>query len=515
MSDDDPTRTLERRVSAALHAEVDDITPGADSLGPIRGRARAARHRRRVVAGLTAAVAVAALVVSVPTFRDDGSNVSTQRDPASSTSAPTTPSPAPSEAAERALWPDPAGPEQFDDPAAAARSFVAAVFGVADAPLSEVRTTADGEVEIDVLDRSESGATLDTVASTLSLARLDEGRWFVTGARSEDVEIGSPAPGAAAESQLSVSGEGRGYEGTIVVEVRRRAAGAAVVADGFDTAGAGEARAPFSVDLTLPGTNGVAAGAILVAHDSSGAELAVPHLTAQLLWLSGATEQPPASPGPSGGAVTPTTSGDPADGFELGSQPLWPFRTYSEAEDWRATSGEGHQPWHADAVDTASLFTTSYLGFTEIGEITSTDVRADEAWIGVGYRAEAGGTPSTSAVVHLVRFGPHADSPWEVVGTRDTTLTLDTPRYGTRVSSPAPVGGTVTGVDECLVVQVRQPSSGAPLGEAPCVPAGGEDSPWQTTVAWSGASAPALTIVVSTGGHAQGVERFAVTGVPG
>jgi len=514
MSEDDSTRTLERRVSAALHAEVDDITPGSDSLGPIRGRARAARHRRRVVAGAIAAVAVAALVVSVPAFRDKGSNVSTQRDPApSTTTAPTTPSPAPSEAAGRALWPDPLGPERFDHPTPAAASFVAAVFGVESAPLSDVRTTADGEAEIDVLDRSESGATLDRVASTLSLARLDA-HWYVTGARSEDVEIASPAPGAAVESPLTVSGEGRGYEGTILVEVRGRTAGAPVLADGFDTAGAGEVRAPFAVELTLPDPNGGGV-AILVAHDSSGSELAVPHLTAQLVVLSDATGPPPASPAPSGGGVTPTTSGDSADGFELGSQPLWPFRTYAVAEDWRATSGEGHQPWHADAVETAAHFTTSYLGFSEIDEITSTDVRPDEAWIGVGYREEAGGPQSTSAVVHLVRFGPHADSPWEVVGTRDTDLTLDTPRYGTRVSSPATVGGTVTGVDECLVVQVRQPSSGVPIGEAPCLPAGGERSPWQTTVAWSGASDPALTIVVSTGGHVQDVERFAVTGVPG
>jgi hypothetical protein len=511
---DDPTRTLERRLSAALHAEVDDITPGSDSLGSIRGRARVVRRRRRVVAGVTAAVAVAALVVSVPAFRDDdGSNVSTQRDP-SPTTAPTTPSPAPSEAAERALWPDPAGLEQFDDPAAAARSFVAAVFGVEDAPLSEVRTTADGEAEIDVFDRSETGTTLDSVASTLSLERLDGGHWYVTGARSEDVVIDSPAPGDAAASALTVTGEGRGYEGTILVEMRARIAGAPVLADGFDTAGAGDALAPFSVDLTLPGPDDGAAGAILVARDSSGAELTVPHLTAQLVRLSGATEPPAASTPPTSGDAASPSAGDPG-AFALGSQPLWPFRTYAEAEDWRATSGEGHQPWHADAAETAALFTTSYLGFTEIGEITSTDVRADEAWIGVGYREQAGGPQSTSAVVHLVRFGPDADSPWEVVGTRDTDLTLDTPRYGARVSSPATVGGTVTGVDECLVVQVRQPSSGAPLGEAPCLPAGGEGFPWQTTVAWSGASDPALTIVVSTGGHAQGVERFAVTGVPG
>jgi hypothetical protein len=510
---DDPTRTLERRVSAALHAEVDDISPASDSLGSIRGRARAVRRRRRVVAGAIAAVAVAALVVSVPAFRDDeGSNVSTQRDPAPSTTTEPPPAPvAPAEAAGRALWPDPAAPEQFDDPAPAARSFVSAVFGVEGAPLSEVRTTADGEAEIDVLDRSESGAPLDTVASTLSLARLDDGHWFVTGARSDDVDIASPAPGASVASPLAVTGEGRGYEGTILIEVRSRTTGAPVLADGFDTAGAGESLAPFAVDLPLPDQGGDAA-AILVAMNTSGAELGVPHLTAQLVWLPGATGPEPA---PSGSGATSATPGSAGDGFELGSQPLWPFGTYAQAEEWRAAAAEGHQPWHADAVETASLFTTSYLGFTEITEITSTDVRADEAWIGVGYREQAGGPLSTSAVVHLVRFGPHADSPWEVVGTRDTDLTLDEPRYGSRVSSPATVGGTVTGVDECLLVEVRQPSSDAPIGEAPCVPAGGEGFQWETTVAWSGASAPALTIVVSTGGHVQGVERFAVTGVPG
>jgi hypothetical protein len=60
--------------------------------------------------------------------------------------------------------------------------------------------------------------------------------------------------------------------------------------------------------------------------------------------------------------------------------------------------------------------------------VTSTDVQADEAWIGVGYPTE-GGRAATAAVIHLVRFGPSPDAPWEVVGTRDSTLTLDVPRF--------------------------------------------------------------------------------------
>jgi Immunoglobulin-like domain of bacterial spore germination len=507
---DDPTRTLERRLSAALHAEVDDITPGSDSLGPIRGRARAVRRRRRVVAGVTAAVAVAALVVSVPAFRDDdGSNVSTQRDP-SPTTAPTPPPTTAAADLDAAVWPDPEG-ELFDDPVDATRSFVQAIFGIADPSLSEFAPQGPDAGEVSVARLGEGGQPVERsgIASTVTLRRLDGVHWFVTGAAQPSyMRIDSPRPVDDVASPLTVTGEASGYEGTVVVQLRSRSASADVLGEEVTIAGTSEPAA-FSVDVTFAAASQVA---VLVARDDPGVDQGVPSFAALPVRLAT----------PSGGSTATTTSGDTASptagdpgAFELGSQPLWPFRTYAEAEDWRAASGEGHQPWHADAVETAALFTTSYLGFTEIDEITSTDVRADEAWIGVGYREQAGGPQSTSAVVHLVRFGPDADSPWEVVGTRDTDLTLDTPRYGTPVSSPATVGGTVTGVDECLVVQVRQPSSGAPIGEAPCLPAGGEAFPWQTTVSWSGASDPALTIVVSTGGHAQGVERFAVTGVPG
>jgi hypothetical protein len=63
-------------------------------------------------------------------------------------------------------------------------------------------------------------------------------------------------------------------------------------------------------------------------------------------------------------------------------------------------------------------------------------------------------------------------------------------------------------------VRVHQPSSEGPIGESPCcLPAGGERMPWETTVSFAGATDPALTIVVWTGGHYQGVERFAITGV--
>ncbi|MEI8406612.1 MULTISPECIES: hypothetical protein [unclassified Kribbella] len=49
-------------------------------------------------------------------------------------------------------------------------------------------------------------------------------------------------------------------------------------------------------------------------------------------------------------------------------------------------------------------------------------------------------------------------------------------------------------------------------GTSCCVPAGGERQPWSAKVTFSGATDPAVTIVASTGGHLQRVERFAITG---
>ena len=109
--------------------------------------------------------------------------------------------------------------------------------------------------------------------------------------------------------------------------------------------------------------------------------------------------------------------------------------------------------------------------------------------------------------------GTGADAPWEVAGTRDTTLTLDTPAYGALADSPLTVGGRITGVDENLRVAVRRPGSETPLGEACCLPAGGQGTRWTTTVRFTGTTGEAMTVVVSTGGHVAAVERFAVTGV--
>lgn len=237
---------------------------------------------------------------------------------------------------------------------------------------------------------------------------------------------------------------------------------------------------------------------------------------------SSAPPDPSTDPRPT--TTAPSTTTTPADddaavGGEdtptaLPQPPLWPFRTAAEVDDWRASyRTDGHQPWHLDPEQTALTFTTGYLGFTEIDRVLRSDISATEAHVVVGYARPGDGELAAAANVHLLRWGTGDDAPWEVVGTADDTLTLDTPRYGSTVASPLTVGGEITGVDETLHVRVLQPSSPTPLGETCCVPAGGEDARWSVTVAFSGATDPALTVVAATGGHVQNVEQFAITAI--
>ena len=216
---------------------------------------------------------------------------------------------------------------------------------------------------------------------------------------------------------------------------------------------------------------------------------------------------PTSSPLP---ATTPTSQADGGLGSYL---PLWPFATVQQVQAWEASdSSGGHQPWHLDAGMTAQAFVTGYLGFTEIGTVINTITDASGAHVAIGF-VTAGMSTSTAAVIHLVRWGTSPRAPWEVVGTDDTTLALTNPAYGATATSPVTVGGTIAGVDEQLVVTVRQSVSSAPLGVSPGMPAGGVDAPWSSMVSYRGATQPVLTIVVQTGGHLRAVERFAVTGV--
>ncbi|WP_327327877.1 hypothetical protein OG735_39090 [Streptomyces sp. NBC_01210] len=247
--------------------------------------------------------------------------------------------------------------------------------------------------------------------------------------------------------------------------------------------------------------------------DASGSPSAAPGTSSP--------SQSPTTPVPSAPSATtspdtqaPTTPAPGGSAPALGSgrlQPIWPFATLAEAQAWqRDYHSGGHQPWHLDPDRTALSFTQGYLGFRDIGRISAHTVKGPHARIGVALRGSEGGT---AAIVHLVRYGTGPDAPWEVVGTDDTTFSLTMPAYGALVRSPMLIGGRITGVDESIRVQVRQPSSAAPLGTSCCTSAGGNGQPWKQSVTFSGARDPVLTVVASTGGHIAEVERFTVTAV--
>jgi hypothetical protein len=248
-------------------------------------------------------------------------------------------------------------------------------------------------------------------------------------------------------------------------------------------------------------------------------------LAAALLGACGRPADGPAPPTASPGTPTtaapattvPTTAAQAtavpstAAPAAFAHQPLWPFATAAQVREWQdAHAAGGHQPWHLDPGQTALSFTRGYLGLTDIDRVTATTISGNDAWIGVGF-ALPDGRETTAASVHLARWGTGPDAPWEVAGTRDTTLVLDTPAYGSAARAPLTVGGTITGVDENLRVRVLAPTG--EVGQSCCLPAGGEASRWTMTVPLAATAPGTLTVVVTTGGHVVGVERFAVTGI--
>lgn len=210
-------------------------------------------------------------------------------------------------------------------------------------------------------------------------------------------------------------------------------------------------------------------------------------------------------------ATVATLSAPPASG-DFGYQPLWPFASEAEADQWSQDGGlAGESPWHADPAATALRFTRDYLGFTEVDRTTAVTERGDEAWVGVGYDAD--GHLLTVATIHLARIGATADAPWEVVGTEDEWFTLESPTYGSTVGPVIEAGGRITGVDECIRLMVRQSTQQAVLGDFSCQMAGGDDAPWAAVVSATGAQPGVVTLVAVTGGHVAEVEKFAVTGL--
>jgi hypothetical protein len=226
--------------------------------------------------------------------------------------------------------------------------------------------------------------------------------------------------------------------------------------------------------------------------------------------------------GPPGPAPSPSTASasTPASAPATGSapvpfayQPLFPFGSLADVQAWQASyASGGHEPWHLNPGLTALAFTQGYLGFSRVDKVAALTLNGGDAHVTVGFHRPDGHV-SAAAVIHMVKFGSGKNVPWEVVGTDDTTLTLDIPVYGGTATSPVRVGGKITGVDESLRAEVHRLGSGGPVGSYCCRPAGGQATPWSFSLPFHATTGQVITIVVHTGGHVAAVERFAVTGV--
>ena len=190
---------------------------------------------------------------------------------------------------------------------------------------------------------------------------------------------------------------------------------------------------------------------------------------------------------------------------------MYPFASLADVRGWQASyQSGGHQPWHLSPDITATAF-AAFLGFTGVTQVAHSTVSSGGAHVAVGIKLP-NGVVSTAAIIHLLRFGSGQDAPWEVVGTDDTTFTLDSPAYGSTLSSPVTAGGKITGADESIRVTVHSLSVQGPVGTYCCRAAGGTSSPWSARVTFHATPGEVITIAASTGGHVAAVERFAVTG---
>lgn len=214
---------------------------------------RSGRARRSLLL-LTAVLAVA-LVATVLVVTDDDESPSTTGPttttatavPSTATSATTSTTAAPP-AEETAVWPQ-AGGRGFGDAVAAARSFATDYLGFRDPIVGPLQAGDARSGEIQVRPAAQGPVT------TVLVRRLSgDDTWSVLGAATADIELTSPGLLDPIRSPVTVRGDGRAFEGTILVEVRDDDATAAL-GSGFVTGG-GDILRPFEgrIDFRAPST---------------------------------------------------------------------------------------------------------------------------------------------------------------------------------------------------------------------------------------------------------------------
>lgn len=173
---------------------------------------------------------------------DDAASTTTTEAEATSTTTSTTATTAPTTASTEP-------PSTDNDPHDAAEAFMLRHFPGTNAALGDFQQGDSQSGEVEVFRPREGGGTAN-LASTLLLRLVDSGEWVVIGAVNPNMSIVVPENGGSVPAgQATVAGDGRGFEGTIVV--RAFDADGEVVDEGVGAGGAQADPAPYDVELDL------------------------------------------------------------------------------------------------------------------------------------------------------------------------------------------------------------------------------------------------------------------------
>lgn len=270
---------VEARLRRALDGHTAHMAAGDDvaALALIEARLRttsAVQRRRKVALGVMGVAAALVVLIGLPSLLsdDDRGQVRTVApDPreesttSTSTAVVSTVAPEPAPPSDAvAVWP-PEGGARFSDPMGAVRSLVEEYVGIPNPLLTTFRAVDATSGEVDVSARSEDGSYRSL--STVSVRRFGED-WAVTSARSPDIVVENPLPLDTVGSPVVIDGKSRGYEGTIVVDVREAGMGAGqTLGTEPAIAGSREELLPFHIELTLAARS-KPTGSILLNTDS-------------------------------------------------------------------------------------------------------------------------------------------------------------------------------------------------------------------------------------------------------
>ena len=448
--------THEERLGELLREQAQTVVPSGDGLARIANRV-AARRRRRWALLPAAALVTGAAVAAAFVLGGGGTGTTLVQ-------VPTTHGPRPSAAPtvtgggldhafeNPALWPFTSAQEisawrttypYANDKSALVSHYLQDVLGIPGTTLTRPCESCD-VVDIAVAGRKVGQAALE--------------RFFLDGAQvytistigGTDLTLLSPSAGEAVSSPTRVTGRITGVDEHVDLTLLSQAG--AVLATGGAQAGSA---VPWTAQLTWTDTGWTHAG--LVAKTFSAKDGTLNRLT-----------------------VLPVTRGDPSPGA---FQPaIWPFASQAQVQAWmRDPSGK---PWAGSAQDVATHFLHDYLGLTDV-----TSSQQCATCLDLDLRGTSGRSVGT---LHLVQEA----GAYSVAGVSGPSgFDVAQPAAGQRVASPLTARGTITGVDESIVLSLLS-QSGSLLGRA-STPAG-SGQPWSASLPWTGAGWYTGALVLTT-----------------